>query len=109
MPIDDLLRTAPLHALLPLFLAGVATSLTPCIYPMIPITAGILGGGQAAGGTHRPRLVLHTACYVVGLALVYALLGLIAGLSGQLFGSISASPWANGLFGNLLLPTRRNL
>ncbi len=41
--------------------------------------------------------------YVLGLALVYSVLGLLAGLSGTLFGSVSSSPWALLIMGNLLL------
>ena len=92
----------PLVALGVLFAAGVATSLTPCIYPMIPITAGILGGAGAAERSRR-RTLLLTGCYVLGLALVYALLGLLAGLTGTLFGTVSSNRWAYLLFGNLLL------
>jgi thiol:disulfide interchange protein DsbD len=91
-----------LLALALLFGAGVLTSLTPCIYPMIPITAGLLGGGGAVGRPRR-RTVLLTISYVVGLALVYAMLGLIAGMTGTLFGTISANPWAYFAIGNLLL------
>lgn len=91
-----------LTALAGMFAAGLATSLTPCIYPMVPITAGILGGASAQGRT-RGRTALVTAAYVLGLALVYATLGLIAGLSGTLFGTISSNPWAYFVFGNLLL------
>ena len=85
-----------------LFAAGVATSLTPCVYPMIPITAGILGGAGASGISRR-RTAVITVAYVGGLALVYALLGLLAGLTGSLFGAIASSPWAYFLTGNLLL------
>ena len=46
------MRERPFAAVAVLFAAGVATSLTPCIYPMIPITAGILGG--SAAGVSRP-------------------------------------------------------
>ena len=69
---------------------------------MIPITAGILGG---AGSTRRSRsrTLTLTAAYVLGLALVYATLGLLAGLSGTLFGAVSSSPWALFVMGNLLL------
>lgn len=96
------LSDAPVMALLTLFGAGVLTSLTPCIYPMIPITAGILAASQ---GKNRSRLrtVGLTLAYVTGLALLYATLGLIAGLSGTLFGTVSASPWARLAIGNLLL------
>jgi cytochrome c-type biogenesis protein len=100
--LEATLRHQPLAALFILFGAGVATSLTPCVYPMIPITAGILGGAGSAGRS-RGRTMLLTAVYVLGLALVYASLGLLAGLSGTLFGSVSSSPWALFIMGNLLL------
>lgn len=100
--LDLALQQRPLAAMGVLFLAGLATSLTPCIYPMIPITASLLGGSNAAGRS-RTRTALLTACYVVGLALVYATLGLLAGLTGTLFGTISSNRWAYLVFGNLLL------
>jgi cytochrome c-type biogenesis protein len=100
--LEAALREQPLLALAVLFGAGLATSFTPCVYPMIPITAGILGG---VGSTRRSRgrtLVL-TLVYVLGLALTYSILGLLAGLSGTLFGTVSSSPWALFIMGNLLL------
>lgn len=69
---------------------------------MVPITAGILGGAGAVGRS-RSRTALVTTTYVLGLATVYATLGLIAGLTGSLFGTISSNPWAYFTFGNLLL------
>lgn len=94
----------PLVALPLVFLGGVLTSLTPCIYPMIPITAAVVGGQQQGSAEHgRGRVVLLTAAYVGGLALTYALLGLLAGLSGTLFGAVSTSPWLHLLMANLLL------
>jgi thiol:disulfide interchange protein DsbD len=69
---------------------------------MIPITAGILGGAGAERRS-RGRTLSLTLAYVLGLALVYSLLGLIAGLSGTLFGTVSSSPWALFIMGNLLL------
>jgi thiol:disulfide interchange protein DsbD len=100
--LSDTLTHHPLLALATLFGAGVVTSLTPCIYPMIPITAGIISG-TSAPGTSRARTAGLTLAYVIGLALFYAVLGLVAGLSGSLFGSVSASPWARLVIGNLLL------
>ncbi|MEO8089796.1 MAG: cytochrome c biogenesis protein CcdA [Gemmatimonadales bacterium] len=100
--LEATLRDQPLLALVVLFGAGLATSLTPCVYPMIPITAGILGGVGSAQRS-RGRTLLLTGVYVLGLALVYASLGLLAGLSGTLFGSVSSSPWALFFMGNLLL------
>jgi len=88
-----------------LFVAGVLTSLTPCIYPMIPITAAIVGGKSVGGDTSasRARPIVLTLSYVLGLALVYATLGLLAGLTGTLFGSVSSNPWAYFVMANLLI------
>lgn len=100
--LGDSLTHEPLAALGALFGAGVLTSLTPCVYPMIPITAGVIAGSAAAEQSRR-RTVLMTLTYVMGLALLYALLGLFAGLTGSLFGTVSSSPWARFAIGNLLL------
>ncbi len=101
--LSESLQSQPLIALALLFGAGVLTSLTPCIYPMIPITVGVIGGSTAGQEPSRARTALLTLTYVAGLALFYAVLGVIAGLSGQLFGTVSASPWARLVMGNLLL------
>jgi cytochrome c-type biogenesis protein len=96
----------PLKALPLIFAGGVLTSLTPCIYPMIPITAAIVGGTSVAEGTARPprwRPALLTLTYVLGLALVYSALGLFAGMTGTLFGSVSTNPWLYFAMANLLL------
>ena len=100
--LESALRNQPLAASAALFVAGLATSFTPCVYPMIPITAGILGGGGTERRS-RGRTLSLTLVYVLGVALVYSSLGLIAGLSGTLFGTVSSSPWALFLMGNLLL------
>lgn len=86
-----------------MFVAGVLTSLTPCVYPMIPITAGIVGGQNSGETRSRRRAAFLTLCYVLGLALVYATLGLIAGMTGSLFGSISTNPWLYFGMANILI------
>ena len=96
------LQHDPLLATVTLFGAGVLTSLTPCIYPMIPITAGVIAGTTSAAPS-RWRTMSVTLAYVLGLALLYATLGLIAGMTGTLFGTVSSSPWARLATGNLLL------
>jgi thiol:disulfide interchange protein DsbD len=100
-PLSQALSHSPVTALVVLFAGGVATSLTPCIYPMIPITAGLLAG--SARQASRARTAGLTLAYVTGLALLYATLGLVAGLSGQLFGAIASNPWVRFATGNLLL------
>ena len=98
------LSSSPALAIALLFAAGVLTSLTPCIYPMIPITAAIVGG-QSVGETKPPRsrTILLTLSYVVGLALVYATLGVIAGMTGTIFGTISTNPWLYFTMANVLI------
>ncbi|MBI1723203.1 MAG: sulfite exporter TauE/SafE family protein [Gemmatimonadetes bacterium] len=99
---SDALQHNPLAALAALFGAGLVTSLTPCVYPMIPITAGLLAGA-ARENASRARTVGLTLTYVSGLALLYALLGLLAGLTGSLFGTVASNPWVRFATGNLLL------
>jgi thiol:disulfide interchange protein DsbD len=102
--ISSQLSSSPVYALPVLFIAGVLTSFTPCIYPMIPITAAIVGG-QSVGevAQSKSRTVLLTLTYVLGLALVYATLGTIAGLTGTIFGTISSNPWLYFAMANLLI------
>jgi cytochrome c-type biogenesis protein len=105
------LSARPLVAVPALFGAGVLTSLTPCIYPMIPITAAIVGGASvreaggagSRGAAPRWRPLALSLTYAVGLALVYSALGLFAGLTGTLFGTVSSNPWLYFLMANVLL------
>jgi cytochrome c-type biogenesis protein len=98
------LSSSPILAVGLLFVAGVLTSLTPCIYPMIPITAAIVGG-QSVGETRPPRsrVLLLTLAYVAGLALVYAGLGVIAGMTGTIFGTVSTNPLLYFAMANVLM------
>jgi cytochrome c-type biogenesis protein len=96
------LSSSPLLALGVMFGAGLLTSLTPCVYPMIPITAAVIAG-TSRENQPKSRTVMLTLTYAVGLATLYAMLGAIAGVSGELFGTVSASPWARLAIGNLLL------
>ncbi len=100
--IAERLQHEPLVAVATLFGAGVLTSFTPCIYPMIPITAAVVAGG----GAERPgrtRALLLSLTYALGLALLYATMGLVAGLTGSLFGTVASNPWVMFGIANLLL------
>jgi thioredoxin:protein disulfide reductase len=70
-------------------LLGLLMSLTPCIYPMIPITLGIL---QSRGSTSVAYNFLQALLYTCGIATTFAILGLIAAFTGQVFGTIMTSP-----------------
>ena len=93
----------PLLAVPVMFAGGVLTSLNPCIYPMIPVTAAIVGGTSVGAAQSRSRTAALTFTYVLGLALLYSVLGLIAGMTGTLFGSISTNPWLYFAMANLLV------
>ena len=82
------------------FGGGVLASLSPCLYPMIPITLSIVGGDRNGTTRHRVGLVL---VYIAGLASSYSLLGLIAGLTGTMFGGISTNPWLHFAMANVML------
>lgn len=106
--VTNMLSAQPALAIPLVFAGGVLTSLTPCIYPMIPITAAVVGGhavDSRDGAVAAPRgaIVARTLSYVMGLALSYASLGLIAGMTGTLFGGISTNPWLMVAMANLLL------
>jgi cytochrome c-type biogenesis protein len=101
--LSDALANSPLSAIPLLFLGGLLTSLTPCVYPMIPITVALVGQESLGAKASKWRPLLLTLSYVVGLAMVYAILGVIAGMSGSIFGSISSNPWLYFLQANVLL------
>ena len=71
-------------------LLGLLLSLTPCIYPMIPITVGIL---QSQGSKSMGRNFLISFIYVLGIATTFAALGTTAAFSGKMFGSFMKSPF----------------
>jgi len=75
------------------FAGGVLTSLTPCVYPLIPITVSIFGARQAGSRRHAVAL---SALYVLGIAVTYSALGVGAALTGRAFGSVMQNPWVIG-------------
>jgi thiol:disulfide interchange protein DsbD len=72
------------------FLGGILSSFTPCIYPLIPITVSYIG---ATSSGSRRRGFMLSFFYVLGIAVIYSSLGAFAALGGRLFGEISANPW----------------
>lgn len=78
-----------LLSLLIVFLGGLALNLTPCVYPLIPITIGYFGG-QTEGRTSK--LFMLGLFYVLGLALTYSTVGVITALSGAMFGALLQQP-----------------
>ena len=71
------------------YLGGLGLAATPCIWPLIPITIGVIG---AAGGAGRAQAFVRSLTYVLGIAVMYALLGVIAGSTGRVLGSMLQHP-----------------
>ncbi|MGH7739968.1 MAG: cytochrome c biogenesis protein CcdA [bacterium] len=72
-----------------IFLGGLALNLTPCVYPMIPLTVAYFGSGKA----EKPvATLLKAAAYVLGISVTYSGLGVTAALTGRILGSTLQSP-----------------
>lgn len=85
-PIGDALESSGLFVgLLLVFIGGLALNLTPCVYPLIPITVGYFGG-QSEGRTSK--LFLMGVLFVLGMALTYSAIGVITSLTGAIFGAL---------------------
>ena len=79
---------------------GVLTSFTPCLYPVIPILLTHIGASCAGS---RMKGFLSSIFFVIGLAITYSALGVIASLTGQMFGEVQSSPWAYLAIANIIL------
>ena len=86
---DDAASKGMFLAFIGVFLGGMALNLTPCIYPVIPITIGYFGA-QSKGKTSYT--IVLAVFYLLGMAIMYSSLGLAASLTGSLFGSALQNP-----------------
>jgi thiol:disulfide interchange protein DsbD len=88
-------QSRPLHGwsmiwtLLGIFAGGIALNLTPCIYPLIPVTVSYFGGKSSQ---RRGRLLIHGTCYIGGLAITNSVLGVMAALGGGMLGGLLQHP-----------------
>ncbi len=96
----------PLHGwaiiwtLLGIFAGGIALNLTPCVYPLIPITVSYFGGKT---GDSQGKLLVHGVCYIGGLSITNSLLGVTAALTGGLMGTLLQSPLVLGAVAAILV------
>jgi len=90
--IGPLYGWAMIWTLLGIFAGGMALNLTPCVYPLIPITVSYFAGRAAKGSQGKSKLVVHGICYLLGLAAVNSTLGVIAALTGGLMGAMLQNP-----------------
>lgn len=98
---ETYLQTSLLLSFAAAYVGGLLASLTPCVYPMIPITTGVITNANLGGSKMRGFLL--SLCYVTGMAVTYAGLGVFAAATGRFFGTINTSPWTFLIIGNLIL------
>ena len=98
--LNNALAQGSLFAFLLAFLGGIFVSFEPCIYTMLPITVTFIA--SQSGGRKLKGFTLSLV-YVLGLALIYTLLGAVAAISGKVFGLVSASVWPNILMGTVCI------
>lgn len=75
--------------LIGIFFGGIALNLTPCVYPLIPVTISYFGGRSGKGRGHT---LAHGTCYIGGLAFANSILGVTAALTGSLMGTLLQHP-----------------
>lgn len=100
--IAGILEGGRLLAIVPAFvLLGLGLAFTPCVLPMVPILSSIIvGEGRQAG---RSRGFILSATYSLGMAIVYTLLGVAAGLAGEGLAAALQNPWVLGAFALLIV------
>ena len=100
--IEASLSSGKLVAIVPLFLLlGLGLAFTPCVLPMMPILSSIILGDRQRGS--RGRGLLLSVFYSLGMAIVYTLLGVAAGLAGEGLAAALQNPWVLGAFALLMV------
>ncbi len=79
-------------AMLSLFFGGMALNLTPCVYPLMPITISFFSAKSTDGKAGRGAILINALLYVLGIAIMNSMLGVFAALSGRLLGTLLENP-----------------
>ncbi len=99
--IQAYLQTSVIMSFVLSFSGGLVASFTPCVYPMIPITASFVGASNLGGSKLKGFILSLT--YILGVAVTYSALGMIAALTGRMFGEIGSSPWTYFIVANIFI------
>lgn len=98
--LEAALASGGLGWLLALFVGGLLLNLTPCVFPMLGVTVSIFGARRQEP---LPRVLTAAVLYVLGIAVMYSVLGVVAALTGGLFGAALQSAWVSAGLGALLV------
>lgn len=96
----NLVGKSPFISILIAYAGGFLTSLTPCVYPLIPVIMGICGTRETKNWQDALKKAI---VFVVGMAIVYTILGLFASLTGRLFGRMATHPITLLVVGNIFI------
>jgi len=96
--VDFFLDESPIFIIIIFFLLGVLISLTPCIFPMIPILSSIIVAQEGKGEGNKTNPFVISLVYVLSMAVTYAVVGVIAGISGIDVGAALQNPWVLSIF-----------
>jgi len=97
---ETFLQGSIIIAFVSAYAAGLMTSLTPCVYPVIPITVAYIGVQKSESALKR---ALVSIIYVLGMSVTYTALGAFAAMTGMLFGQIQSNPWLYFVIANICL------
>lgn len=86
----EALARGPVYAALAALAGGFVVSLTPCVYPMVAVTVSVFGAREAKS---RWEGALLSAAFVLGIVAMFVPLGVVAGLTGSIFGSVLQNRW----------------
>lgn len=86
--IDTIIRTNPWLAFLGVFIGGLLTASNPCVLIMVPLVIGFVGGSQETRGAGKA--FLFSLVFILGLAITFSILGIIAALTGRMFGDLGS-------------------
>jgi thiol:disulfide interchange protein DsbD len=89
---------AMIWTLLGIFAGGMALNLTPCVYPLIPITVSYFGGRSG-----KRNLIAHGLCYIGGLSITNSVLGVVAAMTGGLMGAMLQNPFVLMVVASILV------
>jgi len=96
--VDFFLHESPIFIILIFLLLGILISLTPCIFPMIPILSSIIMAQEGKEESQKSNPFLISLVYVLAMAVTYAIVGVIAGISGIDVGAALQNPWILTIF-----------
>jgi cytochrome c-type biogenesis protein len=94
------LQSSLMLSIIAAYFGGVLVSFTPCMYPVAPITVAFIGAHSSGS---KMKAFLLSLVYVIGMALTYTALGVVAALTGKLFGQIQSNPWTNFIMANIFI------